>query len=210
MKSQKITIRQNEYLIHSVSDKNYEYYKNILNFTNICDPLYISPSYESNSYNLLQDEGFVGFFLTNQENTVVYCSIVFDLEAHQLADYLSKNDYDVKDVVSITLLCSNAKKRISGVTGEFLKHVIKNLIKKYKPTIDFIFLNVSKGETNKRAMNFYKNNGFILLDRDNSIMINNIHGGGKSKVHTQKNRFQKRKSGKTKKNHRKTSKLLKS
>lgn len=163
-----ILLHGQKYLFHTIHHKNYNKYKKLLHFT-ICDVKYITKTYELNAYKILEDDGFVGFFLTDLENSIIYCSIIFDLQCIQIEKYIYENGFTINECAVIALLCSNQKHRVRELTTYFISYILKNEIQKYKHSIEFILLNVSYGETNQRANAFYKKVGFVSLD--NNMMI---------------------------------------
>lgn len=71
-----ITINNNDYNLHVVTKTNFASYVNILTYTNICDPMFISKTYEQLSYDLLQDDGYIGLLLFNKTNEIIHNSYI--------------------------------------------------------------------------------------------------------------------------------------
>jgi hypothetical protein len=153
-----ITINNNDYNLHVVTKTNFASYINILTNTNICDPMFISKTYEQLSYDLLQDDGYIGLLLFNKTNEILYTIAIFDLNCSQIEHKL--DEYGSFDkTIELTLLCSNSKERIVGLTRGLMDVILSNVIPKYKPNIKSVVLYVAQGENNK-AMDFYKTLGF--------------------------------------------------
>ena len=94
----------------------------------------------------------------NKTNEILYTIAIFDLNCSQIEDKL--DDYGSFDkTIELTLLCSNSKERIVGLTRGLMDIILLHFIHKYKPNIKSVVLYVAKGEANK-AMDFYKTLGF--------------------------------------------------
>ena len=170
------------YNLHMVDSMNYNTYKSLLNDVNICNPEFLDKLYESLSYISIEDDTSVGFFLSDNTNTIIYSSTVVDLECNQNKDIIIDNGYAIVDSVELTLLCSNYKQRIPGLTKYFIDYVITNLLKIYKPNVKHIFLHVGKGiEFNRNAYDFYIRFGFKPLSTDNPNILLYTFNGGKNK-----------------------------
>lgn len=113
-----------------------------------------------------------------------------DLNCEQIEDKLELLGYSTKDAVEITLLCSNFANHIKGLTFSFLNYIINSVIRYYKPSCKHIFLTVSQGSNNEKALQFYKSFGFQEIS--NSIMIYTYKGGKKNKNKKNKSNKQKR------------------
>ena len=193
-----ITIDSNQYKLHIVDYKNYKMYGKRLNNTYICDATFVSNSYEHLSYSLLADEGYLGFFLSDLTNSILYVSIVFDLNCSQIRDKLK--DYgSIEDAVELTILCSNMTERIRGLATEFLNIVLSDFIPRYKPSVKHILLYVAQGVLNPGASSFYSKLGFTNIQPN--IMEytygSKVKGGNKRKYRKQKTRRRKIRRRKT-------------
>jgi hypothetical protein len=188
-----------KYYIHIIDSNNYDKYEKFLENMNICDPYYLSKSFEGLSYGSLESESGIGFFLTDKKNTTLYASAVFDLECYKNKDIIVENGYDLKESIELNLLCANGKTRIPGLTTEFVEFILNNLIKSYAPNAKYVFLYVAKkkGE-NPKAYQFYSKLGFTPLgDSDAVMMYPFMNKGGRRRT-----KRHKRKRSKTKKRRR--------
>ena len=88
-----ITIQSQQYKIHIVNKDNYKKYGKRLGNTYICDTAFVSNSYENLSYSLLEDDNYLGFFLSDISNSTLYVCAIFDLQCSQIYDKLK--DYEV-------------------------------------------------------------------------------------------------------------------
>jgi len=195
------------YNLHIVDDMNYSSYSSLLNNINICDPRFLDSSYELLSYLSVQDNNCVGFFLSNDSNTIIYSSAIIDLDCNKNKDEIIDNGYQISESIEITLLCSNYRQRIIGLTKYFMEYIITNLIQIYKSDVKHIFLHVGKGiEFNRNAYEFYIKFGFKPLTNNINntnnadILIYSLSGGkhrykNKNKhMHTYKKKKSKSKS----------------
>jgi len=178
MNSIPFNTQNNSYIIHVINNNNYNYYKTILENLNICSPEFISNNYESLSYDMLSEPGYTGFFLTDIKSTIIYSSLVADLECAQLEDKITDKNL-LENAVSIIILCSNMNKRIPKLTSSFFQFIIQKLIPKYKTNIKRILLYVTKEDDNPIAISFYKKLGFHFVE--NYIMSTSYQGGVKRK-----------------------------
>jgi hypothetical protein len=199
-----------KYNIHIIDSTNYPKYELFLSKITICDPTYLSKSFEMLSYSSLEDENNIGFFLTNKTNDILYSSVLLDLECSKNEEVIIEHGYSLEECSEITLLCANYKKREPGLTGKFVNFLINNMIRKYKPTTKYIFLYVAQTiENNPNAYNFYVKMGFTLLSDNKSVMIYTYKGGKKRKTYkhkTNKNKTNKYKTNKSKYKRHKTHK----
>lgn len=179
-----ITINSNIYKIHMVNKTNYHMYETLLTNTNICDVVFVKKSYENLAYTALEYDGYVGFFLSNTNNTVLYVSAIFDLNCSQLQDKLDNISVQNNHAIELTMLCSNARERISGLTSDFLKYLL-NYIPKYKPNIHRIYLYIAQGSINTRALSFYTKIGFKEI-QPNIMEYRYVHEGGKKRKQSKK------------------------
>lgn len=155
----------NDYHLHIVYSKNIKFYAPLLNQLRVCDSNVISTSNEKLSYLSLSEEGYYGFFISNQNNTVIYNSAIVDIHCSQIGDKLIDNDIDINIIrsVELVLLCSHPMYRIKGLTSFLLKFIIDKIIIALKPNCEHILLYVAKGETNTNATDFYEKIGFEVL-----------------------------------------------
>lgn len=120
-----ITFDNLKYNIHTVDKNNYSFYNNILDLEhlNICNKNVISKSYEFFSYASLEEDGYLGFFITDLLNDInIYASLIVDINCSQIREKVYDN---IDNSVEVVLLCSNFNKRISGLTSVFFEFVIK-------------------------------------------------------------------------------------
>jgi hypothetical protein len=192
-----ILIDKKPYKLHFVSKTNFNIYENQLDDIYICDTKIISNSYENLSYNLLDEEGYLGFFISNLNNTIMYSSLIVDLNCSQIKDKLDSEE-SLDNAVEIVLLCSNSKNRIPGLTTEFFKNIITKVLPVYKSGIERILLYVAKGEINPTAISFYSKLGFRRIDRNIMEYVYNRVGGRIKRAKSKKNKSKKNKSKKNK------------
>ena len=129
------------------------------------------------SYDVLDIEGYYGFFITDiTDNNTVYCSCIIDINCSQITDKIIRkiNNYSTNNSVEITLLCSNSKERITGLTKYLLNEVITKFIKYYKPQTDKIILSVANMKKNGSAIDFYEKFGFKIIEGLDDIMELNL------------------------------------
>lgn len=186
MKLIPFSIEDNLYLIHIIDNTNYKYYKSILESVNICSTNFISNSYETLSYDALSEHGYIGCFVTNTDNSIIFSSLVINLECVDIKDKITNAELlEDDDAISISLLCSNINKRIPRLTYLFVQFVINKIIPLYKPNVKHILLYVAKGKENQQAISFYKKIGFEFVFNEHNIMILHInqtqHKGGTKK-----------------------------
>jgi hypothetical protein len=173
-------IEDNVYSIHIIDKTNYEYYNLVLEKLNICSTNFISNNYETLSYESLSESGYIGCFITNTSNSIIFSSLIIDLECVDIKNKITNTEL-INNAISISLLCSDMKKRIPKLTYLFVQYVIYNIIPLYKP-IKRVLLYVAKGKENQQAISFYQKLGFVL--NENNIMILSItqnKGGTKRK-----------------------------
>ena len=196
-----LTLEYNKitYNLHIVDDMNYSSYSSLLNHINICDPTFLDSSYELLSYLSVQDNNCVGFFLSNDSNTIIYSSAIVDLDCNKNKDQIIDSGYKISESIEITLLCSNYRQRIIGLTKYFMEYLITNLIQIYKTDVNHIFLYVGKGiEFNRNAYEFYIKFGFKPLTNNTDILIYSLSGG--KHMHTYKKKKSKSNKSKSKSN----------
>jgi hypothetical protein len=167
-----ITFNNILYNIHIVNEQNYELYEKKLDKMYICDNKIISKGYENLSYSSLSEDGYIGFFISNTNNSIIYSSLIVDLNCSQISNKIDEN---VDNSVEIVLLCSDTKNRVKNLTTYFFNYIINNVINQYKPNVNNILLYVSKGDSNQHAINFYNKNGFESIE--NNIMKYSYSGG---------------------------------
>jgi hypothetical protein len=172
-----ININNAIYNLHIIDENNYEMYKPLLQSINICNTEFISKSYEQMSYDALEFEGYVGFFLTSVDNNFMYISCIVDLNCSGVKENYGL--FDETNVVEITLLCSNYKKRVIGLTKSFFNLIIDDYITVYKKNVEKILLRIAKGINNTSAFDFYSKIGFRLISKN--IMEYNYSKKDKSK-----------------------------
>lgn len=174
-----------KYNIHVVTENNYNLYERFIEHANICDPIFLSKSFEQLSYASLEDsEKFIGFFLTNKNNKKLHNSMIIDLDCTKNQEAIIEFGYELQDSVEIVLLCANDKIRISGLTTEFVNFVLENIINQYKPNVKHVFLYVAQGikTENTRAFMFYNKLGFTSLSEESpNIMVYTYKAGAKRK-----------------------------
>jgi hypothetical protein len=192
-----VIINDKPYNLHFVNKKNFAKYESLLDSTYICDKKFITSSYENLSYNSLGEDGYLGFFISNTDNTIIYASIVIDLNCSQIRDKLETEE-SLDNAVEIVLLCSNSLERIPGLTTQFFRNIINNVLPRYKLGIERILLYVARGEINPGAISFYTNLGFRTIDRNIMEYRYNRFGGKikrrKSKKYSRRNKSKKHKS----------------
>ncbi len=184
-----------KYLIHIINKNNYKFYESFLDKINICDPNFLSKSFEELSYMSLEDnDKYIGLFLTDKTNTKLYSTIIIDLDCDKNKEAIIDFGYTIEESVEIVLLCANNSIRIPGLTTSFVNFVFDNLIKLFKPEVKNIFLYVAKGiKNNYYAFMFYNKLGFVSLsDNDPNIMIYSYKGGRRKRL-TRKHKNNKKK-----------------
>lgn len=196
-----ITIDSNSYNIHVVNNRNYNFYKNILDNAYICDDNFVKKSYENLAYSALEYDGYLGFFLTDVNNSILYLSAILDFNCSQIQSKLSDvNNINLEKAVELTILCSNTKERIYGLASKFLTIMLSDYIPSYKPDVEYVLLYVAQGLSNKKALSFYIKMGFREILPNIMEYVYTSHQGGKKRKYTNKNRKNKnRKNKNTKK-----------
>ena len=167
-----ITFNKKKFLLHIVNEDNFLQYSQMLTNINICDKKFITKSYETMSYEVLEDEGYYGFFITDLTNHKLYCSCIIDINTNQITNKITEKikNYSTANSVEITLLCSNKLERIYGLTKYLLNEVITKFIKIYKPQTDKIILSVANKLINPEAVLFYEKFGFKTIKGLDDIM----------------------------------------
>lgn len=133
----------------------------------ICDPRYISPTFERLAHALLGEPQSVGFFLLGGEQRkhleppIVYASAVVDLRCTQNRAAIEDAGFDPEESAELTLICSNKRARIPGLASSFLRAVIDRLVR-IKPYVSHLFLYAN----NAHAAAFYRKNGFVHVSSD--------------------------------------------
>lgn len=190
------------YTIHVVTRANYAMYEPFLDKANICDPLFLSRSFEELSYSSLEDNPHtIGLFVTDKRNTQLHCSMVLDTGCEKNKDAILGAGYNLNESIEIVLLCANNAIRTPGLTTQFVRFVFDRLLLRINPNAKHVFLYVAKGTDNAHAYSFYTKLGFSAL-ADPHVMVHNlVSQGGKSK--------QRKKQGKSKNRKRKTTKRRK-
>lgn len=178
-----IQINDVSYNLHIIDKTNYTSYENLLETQYICDTVFISNLYENLSYSSLNTDGFVGFFLTNTDNNLLYISAIVDLNCSSIVDVYTSIDFS--NAVDIILFCANDKRRVMGLTKSFFKLLINDYIPNYKPGVNKIYLRVAKGMYNVSAVDFYSKLGFNLIF--NNLMEYKYYVGGKKKFKRKRN-----------------------
>jgi hypothetical protein len=167
-----------QYNIHKVDSKNYDNYHPMLEQLNICSPDFISKSYEFLSYDMLSEPAYIGFFLSDIANSIIYSSLIIDLQCEQLINKLNDPTL-IENAVCVGMVCANVKSRVPKLTSGFVEYVMKQIIPTYKPNVTHILLYVAKESQNTRAIDFYKKLGFHFVWK--YIMSAPIKGGRKVK-----------------------------
>jgi hypothetical protein len=185
---------KNTYLIHVINSNNFNYYEEFINNINICNREILSKSFEQLAYNALNiEDQFIGFFLTNETNNILFSSFIIDLTCEKNRETIIKNGETIDNSVEITLICSNMNNHIVGLTNAFTNYVINNLVPNYKPNVRNIYLYVAGGQENLRAMIFYNKLGFKSFD-DEILVYNYLSNkGGKKRNDGKKNKKSKKK-----------------
>jgi len=174
MNIQNIKINDINYNLHIITNFNYQTYGMLLEKQHICDTRFISNEYERLSYGALEDvESYIGFFLTNANNTVLYISSIVDLNCSGIKD----ESLDVTNAVEIVLLCANYNERVIKLTENLFNLLINDYIPKYKNNVSKIFLRIAKGIDNTTAFDFYLKIGFKFITKN--LMEYTYHYGGK-------------------------------
>lgn len=181
-----VVYNNEKYKIHIVDKTNYHLYSNILDNIKICNREFISISYENLSYHSLEEDGYIGIFITDITNSIVYMSLIIDLYCRQIKGKLD-NSNKINNSVEIVILCSNTINRIQGLTRYFLQNIITTFIPYYKPNLEQILLYIANGENNINAMKFYKEFGFHIL-QENIMNYSYKKGGNRQKNKRTKNK----------------------
>lgn len=181
------------YNLHIITNINYDKYAPLLQTLQICNSAFVSKSYESITYDMLSEPGYVGFFCTNIYNTDVYLSLVIDLTCAQIMDKITDTsdsngssnmtNININNSIEIVMLCSNANNHIKGLTYFICNLFINKYVKIFKPTCEYILLFVAKKQINPHAISFYMSLGFTNLT-NNGIMVYKYaqrRGGSSSK-----------------------------
>lgn len=153
------------YNIHTVTRENYDLYQELIS-QRICATNIFSSDYETLTYESLEFDNYIGFFLTNQTNTILHTSLIVDLTCDHLE---GKTPFATNDAVCIALLCSNLSVRVKQLTSHFVNHVIKHMLPRHTSKRK-LMLYVTKGETNKSAVSFYEKLGFRFVNGAPNIM----------------------------------------
>jgi hypothetical protein len=164
--------KEDKYLIHVIDSNNYNYYEEFISNVNICNKKILSKSFEQLAYNALNIENqFIGFFLTNKTNNILFATIIVDLTCEKNKEIIIEQNASLENSVEITLICSNENVRVVGLTNSFTNYVISTLIPNYKLNVESIYLYVAGGQENTIAMKFYNKLGFRPFD--NEILVYN-------------------------------------
>lgn len=182
-----ITIDSKSYNIHMVNNTNYDLYKNVLDNAYVCDDDFVKKNYENLAYSALEYEGYLGFFLTDVNHSILYVSAIFDFNCSQIQSKLN-NNINLENTVELTMLCSNTKERIYGLASNFLTIILSDYIPRYKPDIEYVLLYVAQGLSNKKALSFYIKMGFKEILPNIMEYTYTLHQGGKKRKYTNKNR----------------------
>lgn len=180
-----VTFEGRQFKIHFVNKSNYNKYEVILNNLSVCDKTIISKEYEYLSYNSLDEDGYVGLFLSDIQMTKIYLSMIIDVNCSQIQDKINFDDFE--NSVEIVLLCSHYKHRIAGLATKFFLYVINSVIPNFKNGVKHILLNVAKMDKNPKAVSFYQMVGFKLFVKDSMKYDYLSKGGKKIKIKYVKN-----------------------
>lgn len=159
-----ITVNGNEYWLHQVDKRNAIFYSNILNKLNVCDRRAISREYEQISYDMLQEDGYIGFFISNLQQTQIYGTIIIDVDCNQVADKLPENM--VKNTVEMVLVCSNVANKIKRVMFETMRYLLQYVV----PNLKSKHVTKHVALKNANAIRFYTSLGFQPTQHNN-VMI---------------------------------------
>jgi len=195
------------YNIHVVNTHNYHFYERFLEDLNVCDPNFLSKSFEELSYMSLEDaDNYIGLFLTDKTNKNLYTSMIIDVDCEKNKEAIIEHGYNLNESCEVVLLCTNNTIRIPRLTTQFVNFVFANLIKLFKPTTKNIFLYVAQGlKDNHHAFMFYNKLGFVSLSDDNPNIMIYTYKGGKRKYKRRKtnkhikNKTNKRRTNKSRK-----------
>lgn len=198
MNSTQLVIEDKTYTIHIVDNTNYDMYSSMIEQLNICSKEFISNSYEMLSYDALSEPGYVGCFITN--NSSVFSSLIIDLHCVDIKNKLTNSSLITNDTVSISLLCSNMTNRIPKLTTTFVRFVINNIIRLYKPSVNQVILYVAKGKDNHQAISFYTKLGFTFIEQNIMALSLSPQGGAtnRRKKHRRETIRRKKQRGATK------------
>lgn len=175
-----------KYNIHTVTHHNFHLYHELIS-QRICATNIFSGDYETLTYESLEFDNYIGFFLTNHDNTVLHTSLIVDLTCEHLE---GKTSISTTDFACIALLCSNLSVRVRQLTTHFVKHVIAQMLPLHTSKRK-LMLYVTKGETNKSAVSFYEKLGFQFANDSSNIML--LTGGCGSRRRRNNKRTNKRK-----------------
>jgi hypothetical protein len=181
-----VEINNEIYNLHIINKDNYNLYEDYLDNIEICDVQFISNLYEKLSYNSLESENYIGFFLSNLANSIIYISCIIDLNCSGIENI----NMNINNAVEITLLCANNEHRTIGLTKTFFGLILHQYIPAFKPNANNILLRVAQGINNKKAFQFYSKLGFQSIF--GNIMeykyFNAEAKGGKKKTRTRKSK----------------------
>lgn len=132
----------------------------------ICDPELISPEFEYlNLWNIDETDGIYGFFITR--DNIVYASCIVDLNCNSVCSRSKMEKGMLKEYAEISLLCSNYKKRVKGLTSKLLNYV-KSWVKKNNKK--YLVLTVANINKNQTAVSFYKGHKFEQLETSSNFI----------------------------------------
>ena len=151
---------ENNLIIEIIQDPDASQLSNILPTLFICDRDFISKEYETLSYDSLEDDESIGFFILNDYNDVLV-SLIANVK---------------EDVVKLTLLCKNKNiKEVKGAPKVLLTEVNIFFTTTLKKTTT---LNVAKGTQNTHAIKFYQSIGFNIDGcEQNRVTMKCLNGG---------------------------------
>jgi len=177
-----VSYNSKNYTLHMVDHTNYDTYEQVLSAVYICDNAFISKSYENLSYTSLENEDYIGFFLTSTDNTMLYASAIFDVNCSQIVTKFE--NMDPRNAVELCLICSNKSIKIEGLTVHFFRIVLNMFVPNIKNKVEHIILYVAKGTINSGAIAFYNKLGFTEIAKNimQYTYVNHINGGKRRKT----------------------------
>ena len=145
-----------------VDHNNFNEYQDMLESLKLCDTDYISPDLEEMTYDVLEYEGYMGFFCRDPVSKKISSVLCINLNDNE--NLPSNNLFDTNPnentTAEIMLLCSSKTERVPGATRELFDKVMQYLASNKK---QHVYLRVARPLTNKRAIEFYKSLGFQTL-----------------------------------------------
>lgn len=194
----------NDYVLHIVSERNYDNYELFFKNMNVCERSVISKNLEQMSYESLELEGYYGFFISNAELTVIHAFVIIDINCESIK--IPKDvAIDISTCVGIVLYCSSKKNNVRGLASDLFKKVIEEYIPMYKPNCENVLLTPATSDTS-RLSQIYSKFGFRTLREGSPTMILNLSASSGGRRNRNRRKSNRRKKYKNKSKNKRTRK----